>query len=188
MKDKIINLVGASGSGKTTIAKELERLGYNIIYSYTTRNPRKIDEWGHTFIGKKDYAENYDVSTNYMKYEQLYKYSPMIAHREIYDEVYFATKDQYQNKGSSIYVVCPDGARQVKQNVKDAEVLTIYLQCDEYIRMCRMNEDKTRTAKSVSDRLEKDRDVFRVCECDYVVSGNRDLKNVIESILNIINK
>jgi guanylate kinase len=48
--DKIICLVGPSGSGKTTVARGLEKEGYNIIQSYTTRKPRFEGEWGHTFI------------------------------------------------------------------------------------------------------------------------------------------
>ena len=52
MRDKLILLVGASGSGKTTIAKELEQKGFNVIHSYTTREPRKPNEWGHIFIDR----------------------------------------------------------------------------------------------------------------------------------------
>lgn len=38
---KIIVLVGASGSGKTTIGKELEEHGVRNLLSFTTRAPRK---------------------------------------------------------------------------------------------------------------------------------------------------
>ena len=38
---KIIVLVGASGSGKTTIGKELEELGVRSLLSFTTREPRE---------------------------------------------------------------------------------------------------------------------------------------------------
>ena len=55
--DKIICLVGCSGSGKTTLAKELEGKGYNIIHSYTTRQPRYENEWGHTFIDTTNFNE-----------------------------------------------------------------------------------------------------------------------------------
>lgn len=35
-----IFLIGPQGSGKTTLAKELERRGYEQILAYTTRPPR----------------------------------------------------------------------------------------------------------------------------------------------------
>ena len=41
MASKIIVLVGASGSGKTTIGKELEELGVRSLLSFTTREPRE---------------------------------------------------------------------------------------------------------------------------------------------------
>ena len=172
-KDVIVNLVSPSGAGKTTIAKELEKLGYNIIKSYTTREPREESEWGHTFI-QSNQVESF--------------IGEMIAYKQIYNDHYFATKQQYQDKGISVYVVCPDGASQTKENVKDADVITIYLQCDEYIRMIRMNEDKTRSPQSISDRLEKDREVFKVCECDYVIDGNRELEKVLKDVTDIIER
>lgn len=39
----MILISGASGSGKTTVTKELEKLGYSIIPTYTTRPPRPND-------------------------------------------------------------------------------------------------------------------------------------------------
>ena len=48
--DTIFCLVGPSGSGKTTVAKALEKHGYNVIQSYTTRPRRSENEWGHTFV------------------------------------------------------------------------------------------------------------------------------------------
>lgn len=48
--DTIFCLVGPSGSGKTTVAKALEKHGYNVIQSYTTRPQRSDNEWGHTFV------------------------------------------------------------------------------------------------------------------------------------------
>lgn len=205
-KQKIINIVGKSGSGKTTIAKELEKLGYNIIHSYTTREPREENEWGHTFIndwfpvyvsntfvgiensGNPDYTD-LGVSNEFglEDYEYI-DINDMIAYKEIYEDHYFATKQQYQNKGTSIYIICPDGASQVKQNVEDAEVVTIYIQCDEDTRMYRMNHDATRNAKSINERLDKDKEVFRVCECDYVVDGNRKLDKVLEDVIEIIER
>lgn len=113
--DKIICLVGPSGSGKTTIAKELEKLGYNIIYSYTTREPREPNEWGHTFIDKEEITHIRTDTDSGLRIIVTRKGNRQIllksiAFRKIYKEYYFATKDQYQGKGTSIYVVDPDGA------------------------------------------------------------------------------
>ena len=172
-RDIIVNLVAKSGSGKTTVAKELEKLGYNVIQSYTTRKPRHKEEWGHTFINTADM-------------EKINK-DDMIAFKEVYKGLYyFATKEQYQGKGVSIYTVCPDGAKQVKENVKDAEVITIYLQVDENIREFRMR-DEGRSPTLISDRLENDRKVFEVCECDYVIDGSKSLSDVVGLVNSIVN-
>ena len=56
MKDKIICIVGRSGSGKTTAAEYLEELyGLKSIQSYTTRPKRKPNETGHTFVTEDEF-------------------------------------------------------------------------------------------------------------------------------------
>lgn len=170
MGDKIINLVGASGSGKTTTAKELEKLGYNIIHSYTTRERREPDEWGHRFT-KSNKVECF--------------IGEMIAYQQLYGVEYFATKEQYQGKGTSIYVIDPKGAEQVKENVTDAEVITIFLMSDMRERDWRMKEDGRKYVDRFN-RIEKDGEIFKTCKCDYVVDANREVEEVLKDIVEII--
>ncbi len=185
--DKIICLVGASGSGKTTIAKRLEKEGYNIIHSYTTRPPREPGEWGHAFINGANWYEE-DVflgaDENYENEIEIHA-SEMIAFFNDYfkGEVYFATKEQYQGKGTSIYVVDPEGAEQVQKNVQDAEVTTIFLMADENIRYKRMVKERGHGAV---ERIEKDKEIFKTCKCDYVVDANRDIDSVVLDVLEIL--
>ena len=212
--DKLICLVGASGSGKTTLAKELEKLGYNIIHSYTTRKSREKGEWGHTFI--KEYCPVYvdDTFTGMVdpkgpdfKYIDI---DEMIAYFNDYKEEghYFATYEQYQGKGTSVYIVDAFGAYQVKENVKDAEVITIFLMADERIRSIRLYEreyenrniphyinkeyfnklenDRFEIRNNVENRIRKDREIFKTCKCDYVVDANREVEKVLEDVVEII--
>lgn len=206
-KDNIVCLVGASGSGKTTIAKKLEEQGYNIIHSYTTRQPREPDEWGHTFINGwhefyvRDIFFGFENGKHREPLMQYIDKEDFIAYKEIYGDHYFATKEQYINKGSSVYVVCPDGAKQVRENVKDAPIITIFLNADESVRDVRLMSrhlGKERNKLTIADmtnketftyvnnRIEKDRSIFKSCKCDYVVDANRGIDEVVNNISRII--
>lgn len=204
VKDKLILLVGASGTGKTTIAKELEGKGYNIIHSYTTRERREDDEWGHIFIDPLTpmYLENTKNGVIVHPYEK-----EAIAYKKLYGEIYFATKDQYQGKGASIYIVDPEGAEMVKENVEDAEIVTILLTTDKHERVYRlinriksyeetfgkiMRGNKKEKAEAMSitspvmDRIESDRVIFSTVKCDYAIDANRDLEEVLEDVIRVI--
>lgn len=184
--DKIICLVGPSGSGKTTIAKELEKEGYNVIQSYTTRKPRCKDEWGHIFVSKNaiNHVNEWDL----------------MAIKELYGDYYWSTKEQYIGKGTSIYVVDPQGAEQVKETVQLSPVITVFLMADLSTRRQRIykreidkltgcfisDEDRGVASIEADFRTFKDAKIFSKCKCDYVVDANRSLKKVIEDIKEII--
>lgn len=184
--DRLVLLVGASGSGKTTVAKELEKEGYNIIHSYTTRPPREHDEWGHIFVDKETFKQD------------IIRKPTTIAYTFYNRHHYWATKEQYQGKGTSIYVVDPSGAEQVRQNVKDAEIITIYLTADESIRYQRICSRELKKYKEVSigkrmiidieadERIQEDKKIFSKCKCDYVVDANRELGQVVTDIKEIV--
>ena len=205
MKDRIINLVGPSGSGKTTISKELEKIGYNIIHSYTTRKPRELNEWGHKFISRKEILDMFNINCT-SKEEVINKristeldINPkVIAHKELYGEHYFATREQYEGKGDSIYVIDPEGAKVIDKTVKDAEILTVFLQCDKLIREDRLYKrylkntsiqemsDTQSIVLKINERIEKDKEIFKLCKCDYVVDVNRGIEEIIKDITIII--
>ncbi|KNF08934.1 putative guanylate kinase [Gottschalkia purinilytica] len=167
--DKIICLIGASASGKTTLAKELEKVGYNMIHSYTTRKPRYEDEWGHIFVDTEYYLKESKEN--------------IIAYNELYNHQYWATKQQYSNKGISIYVIDPQGAKELKDTIKDAEIISIFLSADEITRKTRMlAEDRNDFFK----RIEKDKKLFNLVKTDYVIDANRNIKEILDDVLSVI--
>lgn len=183
-EDMIVNIIGASGSGKTTVAKELEKKGYNIIHSYTNREPRGHDEWGHTFISDDGFTIDTDGLVGQQNGVATNNYGKIIALRELYGNIYFATKEQYLDKGVSIYVVDPIGANQVKENVDSVPVVTIFLNADEKTRKERLL--RTRCPKQAMDRIKDDRKIFKSLQCDYVIDANRELILIVRDIVDII--
>lgn len=186
--DKIICLVGESGSGKTTLCKKLEEQGYNIIKSYTTRKPRNKDEYGHIFVNENNSTVEmfkWNTTINHENKTVLCGYHPSIIAYTFFDNShYWATKEQYQEKSVSIYVVDPAGVKYLKEKVTDAEILVIYLKSDKKVRLSRML--KERDPKAVYDRLKNDREAFRIIQCDYCVDVNREVDEVLKDIIHII--
>lgn len=188
-KTKIINIIGASGSGKTSAAQIIEQISsYNIIKSYVTRAPRYKDEWGHTFLND-EWERNGSFFINKLDPTTFISHDEMIAYFYGYkkNEHYFATKNQVDCNNINFYIVDVDGAKQVKNRYKnnaDVLVSTIYLQVDETNRWKRLykrakNHDFDGTIaltyeedQEIHNRLNKDKDLFIGVECDYVIQGN----------------
>ncbi len=168
--DRIICLVGESGSGKTAIAKALEEQGYNIIHSYTTRPPRYQGEWGHTFITEEDFLSRANKVALNDKGLGGYKY--------------WAERHQYKDKGDSIYVVDPEGVRTLKETINDADILVIYIRMSLELRYSRLGT--SHGYEEATRRIERDRDVFDVVECDYCISNDGRLEDTLSNISGVL--
>lgn len=190
MIDKIICLVGESGSGKTTIAELLEKEGFNYIQSYTTRKPRYPNEKGHIFIDNIEDSSDFDMwDSVYYPKKNVIAYTYFDGHH------YWATKEQYKNKGTSIYVIDPDGVNLLKEKVKDAKLITIYLKADTEVRIHRMLQRQDRflvqtqyynVYKKILERVFNDVDKFNIINCNYVVNANKDKYKVLSDIKSIL--
>ncbi|MBZ9689788.1 AAA family ATPase [Clostridium estertheticum] len=174
--NRIICIIGKSGSGKTTVVKELERQGFNIIHSYTTRPMREDNEWGHTFVDAPFcFDDNYQLNINVIAYTFFNNYH------------YWAGREQI--KDASIYVIDPKGVEYLRERVKDIPIETVYFKCCERIlveRMCSRGDSQ----QNIEQRISHDRLAFKDYEIisDNIVNCERDLKDVIEEVKFIIDK
>lgn len=190
--DIIICLVGESGSGKSTIAELLEKEGYNYIKSYTTRKPRYKGERGHIFLNSINDRNDIDILD-----DGYYPKENVIAYACYKDEHYYATKEQYRNKGTSIYIVEVKGVNELKSEIDDAEILVLYLKADEKIRRGRMikryidvnghsDSNYLMAQREAQERIIHDKENFQIIPCDYVIDANMQISEVLKSIKTII--
>lgn len=169
--ETIVCLVGASGVGKTTVARVLEKgLGYNVIKSYTTRPKRTEDEYGHTFVdsGALDALMSSDLKDE------------IIAHSRFKDYDYWAVRAQYKNREHSIYVVDPRGVEMLAavQSKFNFNIIVIYLLLDikdrhsrliEEMRLGNTQFDYAYANTIVNERLTRETKQFEVVKCDYAL-------------------
>lgn len=176
MDNKIILIVGKSGSGKTTIVNKLEKeYGLKSILSYTTRPKRSEDEYGHIFITKDDFYALRDI----------------VGYTEYGNNLYCATAQQVEN--NDLYIINPDGVDFFKRNYKGLkEVVVVYIVTDldthkdfnnRYERMISRGD----TVADASYRVALDNFEFRNFEeiADVIIVNNE--KDGLDSACYIIN-
>lgn len=156
MNNKIMLIVGKSGSGKTTVAKNLFNVyGLSQIESYTTRPKRHENEFGHIFVNSSEFNELKELVgyTNFNGYE------------------YCATSKQVEN--NQIYVIDCKGVDFFKHNYKgNKKILTVYLNVEDEILTQRM-KNRGDNLSDIYNRIENDKKEFKsyLDICDYVVDN-----------------
>ena len=106
----MIVLLGRSCSGKSTVAKEFEKLGFEKIVTYTTRPPREgeIDGIDYYFISETKFLKM--VRDGEFAETSVYRgwyYGSLI--KDYYENSYFGNKPK-------IIVLTPKGLRMIKNN------------------------------------------------------------------------
>ncbi|KAA9007305.1 AAA family ATPase [Paenibacillus spiritus] len=168
-KRKIFVLMAYSGAGKTEIARELGKRGFNIVQSYTTRTPRYEGEYGHIFCTSGEY-------------EKMKRNGDIAAYSLIEKNHYFSTKSQIEE--TDVYVCDPDGIKDLKEKMPEIEFITIYIKVDKSTRMRRMQQRGDDVEKILS-RVVQDGVKFRNKKFDYKVPNYDFSKavNIIEYII-----
>jgi guanylate kinase len=118
----MILLVGKSASGKDTIQKELIKMGYKSVVSYTTRPPRKgeIDGVAYNFISEEEFLQK----------EQDGFFAETTSYNVATGETWHygsAIKDLTDDK---VFIVNPDGLKQVKK-MSTLNPIAFYIMADE---------------------------------------------------------
>lgn len=108
-------IVGRTVSGKDYLREILENsYGWKFVKSRTTRKPRYDGEDKYIFISKDDVKNTPE--------------SNIIAKTEINNEIYFATKDDFEP--ADAYIIDPNGVEYLCEKCKDEWFEIIYVQSD----------------------------------------------------------
>ena len=184
----IIVLLGASGSGKSTIERELSaHHGFEKIVSYTTRKPRENEENGkdYYFVDNDTFKEilNRDLFAEYDEYSQNRLYGTLKS-----DQV----------DGNKVVVLTPNGLRQLKKNCPNDNIFTILVEANlgtrvkRYIDRCNVNKFNFDDADEIFARINRDFGMFLGLEkeVDFVVHNDEgtDIENFVKTIMEIIHE
>ena len=179
----IIVLLGASGSGKSTIEHELAtHYGFEKIVSYTTREPRKNEENGkdYYFVDNETFNEilNNNLFAEYDEYSQ--------------NRLYGTLKSDYID-GNKVVVLTPNGLRQIKKNCKNENIFIVLVEASlgtrikRYIDRCGVDNFNFDDKNEIAARVERDYGMFLGLEkeVDIVVRNDEgdDIKEIVKEIL-----
>ena len=168
----MIVLIGESGSGKSTIEKELVNRGFKKIVSYTTRPIRKneVDGIDYHYITEEDFLNK--LQNN------------IFAEYTMYNDWHYgiAKKDCIDN---AVVVVEPYGFRQLKA-INNLNIISFYIYVDERERLIRMMR-RGDNLMEVFRRIFSDQGVFQGIknEVDYIIE-NKNLDMATSKIISIL--
>ena len=178
-----IVLLGASGSGKSTIENELStHHGFSKIVSYTTRQPRNNEKNGkdYFFIDNKMFEEflNRGLFAEFDEYSQ--------------NRLYGTLKSDYVD-GNKVVVLTPNGLRQLKKNCPNEKIFTVLVEANlgtrikRYIDRCGVDKFNFDDKNEICSRVERDFGMFLGLrkEVDMIVHNDEgtDIKDIINEIL-----
>lgn len=171
MYNTIFLIVAKSGAGKTAIVRELEkRYGLKSIPSYTTRKPRKPNEYGHIFVTKDEFS----------------KLDGICGYTEILGEQYGATIAQVDTH--DLYVIDVNGVDYFKDRYKgNKDVKVIYIDTSKVNRYLRMI-NRGDTTEQALERIKIDEIAFSKAKskANYVVNNDEDIEDTIQNIYEYI--
>lgn len=175
---KIIIIIGASGSGKSTVGKALEReYGIKQLVSYTSRPMRDGEVYG------VDY---------YFLDRQMAKYNKIISvETTVYDgNIYGLTIDEVESKrkdGNDVYFISDrDGAEEIQEWYSDEEIIVLWFDISPWTMLTRMfkrGDSLIKALKRVIHAYRKGE--FNQPQGSYRVDANEYID--AKEIYNIIN-
>lgn len=182
---RIFVLLGESGSGKDSVAKELIKQGLlSRLITTTTRQARSNETDGvdYNFISEEDF-------------QVLIEKDQFVEYNIFKDWYYGLTKDAILNSNNQnlLVILNPSGFRRLSKYAKkyNYTVIPIYIFCDERKRLIRTlerNDDVDEVLRRTFTDREDFKDIVNLIQgsSGYMVRNESDLKVTLMEINEII--
>ena len=166
----ILLLLGKSCSGKTTIQKELKKIGLSPVVTYTTRPKREKEINGVTynFISKDEFEllkdKGFFITTTHYNVANGDTWMYGTAKKDLSDNKVLITNPK------EFDMLC-------KLNIQDIHIISVYINTSEYVIWDRLLKRKD-NINEAQRRLVSDREDFLGIECDadFVFRNDGELK------------
>lgn len=173
----MIILIGESGSGKTTILKELEKRGYQKPINYTTREKRQEE--------KED--QEYEFVTK-EQFERLWQKNQLVQRAEFNGQFYGMDRQSLKNNVACISIVdsVSDIRKKIEQdNLQNISLHVFYLYVPTEERIQRMLK-RGDSIDFIQKRMAIDKEKFQKVEevMDYKIENN-NFQQALEKIIQI---
>lgn len=145
-------LVGRMCSGKTSISKEMEKLGVKRIVTYTTRPPREgeIDGVDYHFISKEDFKDKQESG--------FFAETTFYYGKNGNSYYYGSAMDDYISTGEDrVIVLNPYGVKETKE--KGLDVNVIWISCNDATVISRAGK-RGDSQKNIKRRMQIDNEDF----------------------------
>ena len=156
---KIILITGMSGSGKTSICKNLcQRFPnkYHFVNSFTDRQKREKDEWGHEFLTS-------------IEMDSILDRDDVVAQTKIDNNRYCTIQRQFDKNKINLYTVDVDGVNDTIEAFPDADFMIVLV--------------RRREIEADCVRLERNVNVPPRDDVDFLIDND----GKIESAANLLN-
>ena len=188
MLDNIIVLIGKSGAGKDTLASDLNRsFGDLSMCVSTTSRPIRVNEVQgihYNFVSSDEFQEKIKNSEmiEYRSYETIFNSVP---------DVWYYGTEKSAVKDGSILVLDLGGLINLKSELKDANIISLYLDCSDEERKRRAQERGSFCADEWNRRLIDDNIKFNINEIrkhvNYIVDADGAAEVVFNNVKKLLN-
>lgn len=178
--------MGRRNSGKSSVERVLEQIGFKRSISYSTRKDREVKESRELLTKTEDTLEaemekEYNI-VDKKTFMQLVQKGHIIEYEE-YNGNLYGTPRPY---GSTKFVatVCLKGFKALKKMYGE-QVIGVYLKCDEDVSLSRESDIEKAEFNKLSNQY---RETLKQMEdeADIVIDSNKNINLVIADILKVL--
>lgn len=177
----LIAICGKSGSGKSTIVKELEELGFKRVVTDTTRPPRKGE------VNEVDYY--FDTEEQFMELLEEGEFVETTAYKVATGDLYRygTTRGAIAEAGEkAVIVLNPMGLKTLRE--KQIDMIVIYIDCNESVLLSRLKE-RGDFKNEIIRRMDTDNrdfeDIHNLIDGTVYNEKNTDIKKLAKTIIDL---